>query len=89
MINLIRNDQNSARENVKCNLFVLIYMCFKSRSPSGVETRHESISIESIVQDFSKRYKHISKVVNDQWKQFSKVYLNELRQHHMNRKEKC
>ena len=36
----------------------------------------------------SKRYKYISKFVNDQWKRFSKVYLNELRQHHINRKEK-
>ena len=36
----------------------------------------------------SKRYKYISKLVNDQWKRFSKVYLNELRQHHIDRKEK-
>ena len=26
--------------------------------------------------------------MNDQWKRFSRVYLNELRQHHINRKEK-
>ena len=26
--------------------------------------------------------------MNDQWKRFSKVYLNELRQYHINRKEK-
>ena len=26
--------------------------------------------------------------MNDQWKRFSKVYLNELRQDHINRKEK-
>ena len=43
---------------------------------------------ESIVQDLSKRYKYISKLVNVQWKRFSRVYLNELRQHHINRKEK-
>ena len=43
---------------------------------------------ESIVQDFSKRCsKYISKLVNDQWKRFSRVYFNELRQHHINRNE--
>ena len=26
--------------------------------------------------------------MNDQWKRFPRVYLNELRQHHINRKEK-
>ena len=40
------------------------------------------------MQDFSKPYKYISKLVNDQWKRFLKVHLNELRQHHINRKEK-
>ena len=42
---------------------------------------------ESTVQDFSKRCKYISKLVNDQWKRFSRVYFNELRQHHINRNE--
>ena len=26
--------------------------------------------------------------MNDQWKRFSKVYFNEMRQHHISRKEK-
>ena len=53
----------------------------------NIRTKSNAVVPESIVQDFSKRYKYISKLVNDQWKRFSKVYLNELQQHHVNRKE--
>ena len=54
----------------------------------NIRTKSNAVVPESIVQNFSERYKYISKIVNDQWKKFSKVYLNELRQHHINRKEK-
>ena len=56
----------------------------------GRNTREKSNALvpESVVQDLSKRYKYISKLVNDQWKRFSRVYLNGLPQHHINRKEK-
>ena len=54
----------------------------------SIRTRSNAVVPESIVQDFSKRYKYISKLVNDQWKRFSKVYFNEMRQHHISRKEK-
>ena len=54
----------------------------------SIRTKSNAVVPESIVQNFSERYKYISKIVNDQWKKFSKVYLNELRQHHINRKEK-
>ena len=54
----------------------------------NIRIKSNAVVPESIVQDFSKRYKYISKLVNDQWKRFSKVYLNELRQHHIDRKEK-
>ena len=43
---------------------------------------------QSIVQDNSKRYKYILKLLKDHWKKFPKVYLNELRQNHINKKEK-
>ena len=54
----------------------------------NIRTKSDVVVPESIVHDFSKRYKYISKLVNDQWKRFSKVYLDELRQHHISRKEK-
>ena len=53
-----------------------------------IRIKSNAVVPESIVQDFSKRYKYISKLVNDQWKRFSKVHLTELWQHHINRKEK-
>ena len=43
---------------------------------------------EDIYKDCSKRYKYVCKVINDQWKRFREVYLNELRQHHSYRKSK-
>ena len=43
---------------------------------------------EDIYKDCSKRYKYVCKVINDQWKRFHKVYLNELRQHHVYRNSK-
>ena len=43
---------------------------------------------EDIYKDCSKRYKYVCKVINDQWKRFHEVYLNELRQHHTYRKLK-
>ena len=46
------------------------------------------ISEQKSVPESSKRYKYISKLLNDQWKRFSKVYLNEPRRHCINRKEK-
>ena len=46
----------------------------------NIRTKSNAVVPESIVQDFSKRYKYISKLVNDQWKRSSKVYLNELQQ---------
>ena len=54
----------------------------------NIRTKSNAVVPESIVQNFSERYKYISKIVNDQRKKFSRVYLNELRQHHINRKEK-
>ena len=54
----------------------------------NIRKKSNALVPESVVQDLSKRYKYISKLVNDQWKRFSRVYLNELRQHHINRKEK-
>ena len=54
----------------------------------NITTKSNAVVPESIVQDFSKRYKYILKLGNDQWKRFSKVYLNEQRQHHINKKEK-
>ena len=54
----------------------------------NITIKSNAVVPESIVQDFSKRYKYISKLVNDQWKRFSKVYLNEPWRHHINRKEK-
>ena len=46
----------------------------------NIRTKSNAVVPESIVQDLSKRYKYISKLVNDQWKRSSKVYLNELQQ---------
>ena len=40
----------------------------------NIRRKSNAIVPESIVQDFSKRYKYISKLVNNQWKRFSKVY---------------
>ena len=54
----------------------------------NIRTKSNVVVPESIVQDFSKRYRYTLKLFNDQWKRFSRVYLNELRQHHINRKEK-
>ena len=54
----------------------------------NIRTKSNVVVPESIVQDFSNSYKYTSKLFNDQWKRFSRVYLNELRQHHISRKEK-
>ena len=54
----------------------------------NITTKSNAVVPESIVQDFSKGYKYVSKLGNDQWKRFSKVYLNEQRQYHISRKEK-
>ena len=54
----------------------------------NIRTSSNAVVLENIVQDFSKRYKYISKLVNNHWKRFSRAYLNELRQHHINIKEK-
>ena len=53
----------------------------------NIRKKSNALVPESVVQDLSKRYRYISKLVNDQWKRFSRVCLNEL-QHHINRKEK-
>ena len=52
-----------------------------------IRKKSNAVVPDSIVEDFSKRYKYILKLVNDHWKRFSRLYLNELRQH-INRKEK-
>ena len=36
----------------------------------------------------SKRHLHLCKIIKDYWKRFSNTYLNELCQHHLNRKSK-
>ena len=54
----------------------------------NIRKKSNALVPESVVQDLSKRYKYISKLVNDQWKRFLRVHLNELRQHHINRKKK-
>ena len=52
----------------------------------NIRMKSNAVVPESI--DFSKRYKYISKLVNDQWKIFSKVHLNEQGEHNISRKEK-
>ena len=44
--------------------------------------------MEDIYKDYSKRYKYLYKVINDQWKRFHEVYLNEPQKHHSYRKSK-
>ena len=44
----------------------------------NIRKKSNALVPEGIVQDLSKRYKYISKLVNDQWKRFSRIYLNEL-----------
>ena len=45
----------------------------------NLRTKSNAVVPESFVQDLSKHYKYVSRLVKDQWKRFSRLYLNKLR----------